>query len=404
MRIGWKRTALGVTALAIAGAAVVVAGVVPVRASMEHWPITRWFLSFAMSRSVSTYSLWVDVPRLDDPALVLRGAGHYETGCAPCHGRLGLGRSEIVAETTPEPPFLAAVLSLWSPAELYEIVRHGVKFTSMPAWPAADREDEPWAVVAFLLVMRDLDEEAYLRLAYGPLAADASSIAGGNAPSAALERLSMPMGTPRPDVSEVVRESCGRCHGVDGRGRGLGAFPTLAGQRRAYLENSLAAFASGLRASGMMHPVAASLSADLRTDLASYFAAQGATAELLQTRAPEAETLVALGAEPDESDAPLAGAGEPERGRAIAHRGLPGLEIPSCASCHGPAEHTRNPAYPLLAGQYYRYLVEQLELLREGVRGGTEYVHLMHEAVRGLEGDELRDVAAYYATLGETPR
>ena len=36
------------------------------------------------------------------------------------------------------------------PNELFWIVKHGIKYTGMPAWVALDRDDEVWAVVAFL--------------------------------------------------------------------------------------------------------------------------------------------------------------------------------------------------------------------------------------------------------------
>ena len=50
----------------------------------------------------------------------------------------------------PAPPDLKDKIAGWSDAELFQIVQHGVRFTGMPAWPAAGREDEAWAMVAFL--------------------------------------------------------------------------------------------------------------------------------------------------------------------------------------------------------------------------------------------------------------
>ena len=372
MRVTWGRAGLGLAVLLVMGAGVVLSGVVPVRASSEHWPITRWFLDLSMSRSVSTHSMGIDVPDLEDPALVLRGAGHYELGCSPCHGRPGRGRSEVVLEMTPHPPLLSETLHLWEPAELFYIVRHGVKFTSMPAWPMAGRDDEVWAMVAFLLELRGMDEPTYLRLALGEVAdADARDVdllrPGGPNPSLAV---------------------CARCHGFDGRGRGLGAFPSLAGQRRAYIANALSAFQSGARASGTMHAVAAALDSAAVADLAAHYERGGEGGSVLLTAARDTFAAVRAGAA--------------ERGEELARRGLPELKVPSCVACHGPTEHTRNPAYPLLAGQYGRYLMDQLRLFGSGRRGGSEFAHLMHAAVRGLTDAQMEDLAAYYASLGST--
>jgi cytochrome c553 len=399
VKITWMRLALGLVGLALAGALVVVSGVVPVKASNEHWPVTRWFLSFAMSRSVSTHSLGIDVPSLDEAGLVVQGAGHYELGCVPCHGRPGLGRSEVILETTPHPPLLEEVITLWSPAELYQIVRHGVKFTAMPAWPVDDRDDEVWAMVAFLRLMPELDETGYLALAYGSRVTPAAGDDTRVEPGASLSGLGPPVPLPGDDsVLPVVRERCAGCHGVDGRGRGVGTFPSIAGQRGEYLAGSLEAFRTGVRASGTMHAVASALPPSLVGELASHYEAQGDGQPRLLTLPPDSTGLgwlTAFGI--SRSEAPSAAAAE--RGEEIATRGKPELELPSCASCHGPAEHPRNPAYPLLAGQYFDYLASQLRLFQAGVRGGTEYVGLMHEAVRELEEGELLDLAAYYSTL-----
>ena len=61
-------------------------GLYNIGANKEHWPPVEWFFEMAMRRSVETHALLIDTPDLNDPALVQRGAAHYEDGCAPCHG------------------------------------------------------------------------------------------------------------------------------------------------------------------------------------------------------------------------------------------------------------------------------------------------------------------------------
>jgi len=93
----------------IAGLAVAWAGLIPVAASSGHWPVTAWFLHWTMGNTVRTQALGVPVPPgsdLDDPALVRRGAGHYESGCAPCHGTPGSPPSVVARRMTPAPPYL----------------------------------------------------------------------------------------------------------------------------------------------------------------------------------------------------------------------------------------------------------------------------------------------------------
>lgn len=359
--------ALAVLAAAVAfgGLAVAASGIIPLRASAGHWAVTNWLLHFAMERSVVTHSLLIDAPRLDDQARVIRGASHYELGCRPCHGTV-LGRTPRTPQAMlPPPPYLPPRLSRWTPEQLFYIVKHGVKFTGMPAWPAAGRDDEVWDVVAFLQALPQLDADAYRALAVG--APDASGADG----LAALPRAAPGRG----DRLERIRDACAPCHGLDGAGRG-GAFPVLAGQRAEYMTRALRAYRDGRRHSGIMEQVAAGLSDSDGADAARYYAG-----------------LPRLARDAASSPASIA------RGRALAARGVRSRRVPACIECHGPSTAPKNPAYPILAGQPAAYLRQQLLLLQQGRRGGSEYVHLMQPIARRLRAEETADLAAYFSSV-----
>jgi cytochrome c553 len=343
---------------AIAGVIVVASGVIPIKASSGHWRITAAVLDFAKVRSVKTHSIGVRPPLpLNDPALILRGAGHYETGCYPCHGRPGSPLPPVMAAMTPPPPELTARIRRWRPQDLFSIVKHGIKFTGMPAWPAQQRDDEVWAVVAFLERLPDLDAAAYKALVYGHPA-------------------------PPSDAPRAVQEMCSRCHSPDGTGRGPGAFPSLAGQRAVYLHASLRAFAGRRRSSGTMAAIAANLGDQTMREVAEYY-----------------ERL------PSRSAGDVDDSGARARGQKIADYGIPERDIPSCADCHGPVTTPKNPAYPVLAGQHIRYLRLQLELFQQRRRGGSGFENLMQVFVERLRADEIRDVTLYYSSLqrSDTP-
>ena len=394
-----RRMALAAALLTGAGLGAAAIGLAPVSASAGHWAVTAWLLHTAMRRAMQLRALFVPAPPdLDEPALVLRGAGHYAGGCAPCHGAPGTRPSAISRHMTPVPPILAHEIDDWSPEELYWIVRHGVKFTGMPAWPAPRRVDEPWSVVAFLRQLPALSEAEYRRLALGSAAARAASAPGVTsaaiednaktvAPSAAaLALLDEPLGT--------LIQSCARCHGTDGLGRVPGAFPRLAGQSETYLAASLAAYADGTRYSGIMQPIAAALDAPARQALAAHFGR-------LPPGAPAADPVrAAAGAAGIEPPGTGAAAGAMiGQGARIARRGVPERKVASCAPCHGPREGPRNAHYPLLAGQDPAYLVRQLALFVEDRRGGSGWSEIMTISMHRLTKDESAAVAAYYAGL-----
>ena len=366
------RTAIAtVAAMAVGGgllgALVVASGAPVITASSGHWPVTEWFLHFAMKRAVSTHSLGIQPPPLEEPWLAAKGAAHYDLGCRPCHGGPAQPHPVIPRAMTPHPPNLPPRIAEWQTRELFYIVKHGVKLTGMPAWPTQQRDDEVWAMVAFLRLLPELDQGEYRRMAYGgqPVyPAQSPDVAGLDA-------------DPPPSA---VLETCARCHGAKGEGGGSGAFPRLAGQSRDYQLATLQAFSDGSRHSGLMQPIATALSGEEMGELADYYARRSAI------------------------PAAFADTGAGERGAEIAQRGVPANGIPACSSCHGPGSSPRNPRYPNLAGQPAAYLELQLRLFKEGRRGGTSYSHLMREVAPRLSERQIRDAAAYYSKLPSEPQ
>lgn len=361
-----KRRLLRVAAIgAVVGAlalAVPLSGLLPLSASSGHWSITAWFLHFTMHRWAWTQSLMAPPsPDLDDPGLILRGGGHYAGGCAFCHGAPGRRMPPIPAAATPHPPRLDHPVRELSSDQLFVIVKHGIKLTGMPAWPALARDDEVWAVVAFLRRLPGLDAAGYRALTHVDVPRDA-------------------------EAPPVVTRLCARCHGVDGMPQRGDAFPRLAGQKEAYLLASLQAYARGARASGIMQPVAVEITEEEMREAARHYAR-------LPPMVPAADAAPV--------DATSLGA-------RIAQRGLPEDDLPACVDCHGPAPdgdaEPRKEVYPRLAGQVAWYLESQLRLFQAGARGGTPYAELMHEvAAHELNEEQIRAVAAYFASLDVPP-
>ena len=144
------------TLLAAAGAALVVAviviyaGAYDVAADDAHWGVTRQVMEIARTRSIRTHATGITVPRgLDDPAKLTMGVEHFASHCAVCHGAPGVPRGDIAHGLYPQPPDLGTASKDYSDAELFWILKHGIKMTGMPAW-GDHADDELWATVAFL--------------------------------------------------------------------------------------------------------------------------------------------------------------------------------------------------------------------------------------------------------------
>jgi len=363
MKLWLKHVAIMVAVAGVVGVAAMLSGIIPIAASGGHWSVTRKVLNFSMARSVSTHSIGIDAPDLDNSAMVHRGAGHFETGCVQCHGSPVRPQSPIVAAMTPRPPALSTAVPHWETRELFYIVKHGVKLTGMPAWSGQNRDDEVWDVVAFLKTLPETDADAYRKL-----------VTDSN--TAVSEYLGPP------HLQHLVTSTCGRCHGTDGRGRDSGAFPALAGQHQKYIAASLRAYAAGERHSGIMQPLAVPLADNEITDLAEYYSK-------LPTAFDDSPFEEAA-AEPSPTDEIT----DELTGVQIAQNGIPSQKVPSCTGCRGP---DRSDSYPLLSGQPSSYLAKQLTLFKRRDRGGTEQQHLMHPATDRITEKQIQAVAEYFA-------
>jgi cytochrome c553 len=317
-----------------------------------------------MRRSVETHAWGIKTPQLDDPALFERGIGHFQGGCAPCHGAPGFPPNPIAQQMLPAPPVLSKTVANWKPHQLFWIVKHGLKYTGMPAWPAPGRDDEVWAIVAFLVRLPGLSPQEYRNFAL---------IDAKDGPAVGTTVAGLVAGDPI---------ACARCHGANGEGSASGSVPRIAGQKADYIAMTLTDYALGNRSSGIMEPVAAYLDDERKILLAKHYASMRGGSGGLRGKRPEAPTDVL------------------QQGGAIAAVGIPGSSIPACEACHGPNGHAegKNPRYPALAGQHYAYLEQQLRLWREGTRGGS-FDNIMAIAVRNITDEQIRAVSLYYANL-----
>jgi len=362
----WRRLlssfALFVALGVLAAALFVWSGIYPVGADRDHLGFTTWLLEQARRQSVDTWSSGIEAPPLDDPDLARLGAAHFEGGCVPCHGRPGEPIDAIAAGMLPAPPPLShAMIAQDEPSKVFWIVKHGFKYTGMPAWPSQIRDDEVWALTAFLELLR--------------------VNGAGEMPSypelAGIDRLpdTPPAGQPEP---EMPLAQCRRCHDDAGLPTHASLVPNLAGQSGPYLLRALREYAERSRPSGIMQPVADTLSEAAVERLATYYAG---------LRPPP----------------PAAGAGDGEavaRGRQLARLGDPERGIPPCLACHGDA---RSASFPALSGQNAAYLVSQLELWRRGGRISTTHGAIMAPIARRLSEGQIRDAAAFFSQQVREP-
>ena len=163
------RRALGTVAVFVGlfvliGAVFVYSGAYYVGADQPHWSMTSWLLSEARDRSIQAHASGIAIPAgLDDPSRIMAGVTHYAEHCATCHGAPGVRRSDLAEGLYPRPPNLAEAARLYTPGELFWIVKHGIRMTGMPSW-GDHSDDEIWATVAFLEELVEMSAQDYAKL------------------------------------------------------------------------------------------------------------------------------------------------------------------------------------------------------------------------------------------------
>jgi cytochrome c553 len=418
----------------IGGGIVAVTGLVNLSAVPPHPVGWAKLLKFGMTHSVEHNA---EAPpseeRLDDPAVIMRGATQYAVVCENCHGAPGYGQSPVALSLRPEPPMLLDVSKEFDDKELYFIVQNGVRYAGMPAWPVLNRPDEIWATVAFLKANPGMSRETYNRLAHGaPEDLRRAETAGEVAPKVApgggdttmispfvpsgAERPYLPGDPQDPDPSpaatvlprigfspvgmgEDVEAACASCHGADGAGRSGGALPNLTLQSPQYLYDALNAFATGQRQSGIMWDLAGSLTdAQMRSIALRY-----------GTAAPVPSRQSAVDAQQHARGADIVGGGLQDGGRDVADKvvpvagGVAPSQVERCSSCHLPGAYL-GKVVPRLEGQYAAYTRMQLRAFRKGGRGSTSNFNPMVADSHNLGEDDIVAVAAYYAAQSPLPK
>src|SRR5262249_31819933 len=142
-----------------------------VAANDPHWSFTHRVLEIARVRSIKAQAGSLKAPGdLGEQAQVVSGTSHFAEHCSSCHTAPGVEASELAKGMYPRPPILTKAAKQWSDAELFWIIRNGIKMSGMPAWPDHSNDDI-WSIVAFLKKLPAMSEQDYGNLVKEAMAA-----------------------------------------------------------------------------------------------------------------------------------------------------------------------------------------------------------------------------------------
>ena len=134
-------------------------GIYDIGADRHHTRPVAALIGALRERSIERRASDLVVPNLEDPALILKGAGQYAAMCTGCHLAPGMAENEMRPGLYPRPPNL----SKFAPdaREAFWAIKHGIKMSAMPAWGATHDDPTIWSMVAFLQKMHAMTPAQY---------------------------------------------------------------------------------------------------------------------------------------------------------------------------------------------------------------------------------------------------
>lgn len=183
--------------------------------------------------------------------------------------------------------------------------------------------------------------------------------------------------------------ACNSCHGQDAMGDDAMGTPRLAGQGYVFLVKQLEDFATDKRMDTtmfIMNTNAKGLSAEDRRDVSAY--AASLSKELVSSDMAQVKEL-----------------GNPtgvrHLGKSLVMYGATERGITSCYSCHGFNGRGAAPVYPMIGGQKYVYLINQLKKWRDGSRA-NDPMGQMQAVAKNMTDEDIHNAATYLTSAPRT--
>lgn len=218
---------------AISGALLIYFGVYNPAATLQHTAPVYWLLTVAMRQAVEQRAQDIRVPALNDRAQIDNGFRLYRANCEQCHGAPGVAPAAFALGMTPLPANLAFTARQWDDAaQLYWVVKYGIKMSGMPAWEFRLTDVELWNVVAFLNRLPSLSPDQYRAM---------TEAIAETVPTTTINSIAESAGDAERGRVALQQYACVTCHmipGVVGAAHPVG--PSLAGiAERKYLAGTL---------------------------------------------------------------------------------------------------------------------------------------------------------------------
>ena len=150
--------------LVIGAVAVAYSGSYNVAADAPGIPPLEWLLATTSQNSVPVHANGIQAPAQFTDQQAHAGLKIYRETCVYCHGAPGQDPGDIGKGLNPEAPYLPDVSGGLSSAELFWIIKNGIRMTGMAAYGKVRDDGEIWSLVAFVQRMQKMTPDEYKQM------------------------------------------------------------------------------------------------------------------------------------------------------------------------------------------------------------------------------------------------
>ena len=122
-------------------------------AAIDEQPaVIDWALANVRGASIARHATQTPPASLEDPAIIQAGARAFAArGCVKCHGAPGVNWEKFSEGMRPYPADLKETAPQRTAAEIFYVVKNGIKMTGMPSFGSTGvPDDEIWKIAAFV--------------------------------------------------------------------------------------------------------------------------------------------------------------------------------------------------------------------------------------------------------------
>ena len=142
--------------LLLAALAITRIGLMPVSADGPHSSLEARIMPAVLHASIVRHASGETNPVSLNEANLKAGIDTYKAMCARCHSTPSGNPSVYGQSFYPPAPQLPAGMYPYADAQLFWVIKHGIRNTGMPAWGGMLSDDEIWQLVSLLKNSQDL--------------------------------------------------------------------------------------------------------------------------------------------------------------------------------------------------------------------------------------------------------